>query len=66
MEQRIGTCSLCGGNVVGFVGAWLAVVPPPPPKCTSCGAVAAGDIIQMARPGQIGTSYGLSDTTVKK
>lgn len=35
MHQRIGTCSLCGGDVVGFRGAWGATIPPPPDKCSS-------------------------------
>lgn len=50
MEQRIGSCSLCGGDVVGYVGAWMSVNPPPPPKCVSCGAVVANDVIDMVRP----------------
>ena len=37
----IGSCSICGGDVVA-VGArgWWSVAPPPPPTCRSCGAVA--------------------------
>lgn len=50
MNQRIGSCSLCGGDVVGYVGAWHSITPPPPPTCTLCGAKAAADVIQMARP----------------
>lgn len=38
-EQRIGECSLCGGDVMGHVGAWWSTEPPPPPECTTCGAV---------------------------
>jgi hypothetical protein len=48
MEQSIGSCSLCGGDVVGHVGAWWSVLPPPPARCTSCGARAAtGPVIPM-------------------
>jgi hypothetical protein len=41
MDQVIGECSQCGGNVAGYVGPWMGVVPPPPPSCQSCGAVSA-------------------------
>lgn len=50
MNQRVGTCSLCGGDVVGFRGAWGAIVPPPPDKCSRCGAVRADDVVPMVRP----------------
>lgn len=53
MNNRVGTCSLCGGDVVGFRGIWMSVCPPPPDKCTSCGAVAASDVIPMFRPGSV-------------
>jgi len=49
MEQRIGSCSLCGGDVLGFVGVWMATVPPPPPRCSGCGARPAADVIQMVK-----------------
>lgn len=49
-EQRIGTCSLCGGDVRGYVGAWWGITPPPPAKCVSCNAVVATDVIPMVRP----------------
>lgn len=51
MEQRKGTCSLCGGDVMGHEGPWHGVTPPPPDRCTGCGAVRAEDIIPMQRPG---------------
>lgn len=49
MNQRIGTCSLCGGDVMGWRGAWFSVNPPPPPKCANCGAVpkVSSDVIEM-------------------
>ena len=47
MLQRVGTCSLCGGDVMGVRGAWWSVLPPPPDECSSCGAVARRDIIDM-------------------
>lgn len=48
-EQRVGTCSLCGGNVYGTQGAYWSILPPPPDHCVDCGAVAAGqsDVIPM-------------------
>ena len=52
--QHVGTCSLCGGDVMGVRGAWWSVSPPPPDTCSGCGAMASTDIIQMyprpARP----------------
>ncbi len=48
MNQVIGCCSLCGGDVVGHAGPWLGVIPPPRAKCTSCGAMEArGPVIPM-------------------
>lgn len=49
--KRVGTCSLCGGPVLGIRGPWYGVNPPPPDTCKRCGAVAASDMIQMVRPG---------------
>lgn len=46
-ENRVGTCSICGGSVTGVRGAWYSVSPPPPDKCSQCGAVARSDIIEM-------------------
>ena len=51
MHQRVGTCSLCGGDVYGYRGAWYAFIPPPPDKCSQCGAVRAEDVIEMRRIG---------------
>lgn len=52
MSQRVGTCSICGGDVYGHRGAWSATVPPPPDTCRKCGAVSKSDIIKMyPRPG---------------
>lgn len=42
MNQCIGVCSICGGQVMSYVGAWMAITPPPPPTCSQCGAIAAG------------------------
>ena len=48
MMQRIGTCSLCDGDVMGYHGAWGSIFRPPPPTCAQCGAVARrGDVIRM-------------------
>lgn len=41
MRTVIGTCSLCGGDVVGHSGVWMATIPPPPARCSSCGATEA-------------------------
>lgn len=52
-DQVIGRCSICGGEVVGHTGAWWATIPPPPAKCSSCGAVEArGPIIPMVPAGR--------------
>jgi len=52
MEQRVGTCSICGGDVMGIRGGWWSILPPPPDECAGCGAVAGGDVIPMTpRPG---------------
>ena len=47
MRQRVGTCSLCGGDVMGVRGAYWSTLPPPPDECASCGAMAASDVIPM-------------------
>lgn len=62
MMVRIGTCSLCGSDVLGFQGAWMSVTPPPPPRCSGCGAVAAADVIQMAPAPQRTTPYRYETT----
>lgn len=49
-DQRVGSCSLCGGDVMGHRGTWMAVGPPPPDRCSSCGAVRGDDVIPMRRP----------------
>lgn len=50
-RARIGTCSLCGGDVIGHRGAWWAVIPPPADQCSRCGALRADadDVIPMRR-----------------
>ena len=45
--KLVGTCSICGGDVMGVRGGWTSVLPPPPDECSSCGAVAGTDIIGM-------------------
>ena len=47
MTQRVGTCSICGGDVIGLRGGWWSVNPPPPDECSNCGARAAWDVIPM-------------------
>lgn len=51
MEAPVGTCSICGGEVVKHVGAWHAVVPPRG-RCTSCGGVEASGPVVPMRPAQ--------------
>ena len=46
-DQRVGTCSICGGTVVGFRGAWHGTIPPHPDRCITCGAVRSEDVIKM-------------------
>jgi hypothetical protein len=38
--EVIGKCSICGGDVEGFVGPWYGTTPPRA-HCRSCGAVEA-------------------------
>lgn len=45
----IGTCSICGGDVVAHDGAWYGVCPPPPPQCQRCGARPKAPMIEMDR-----------------
>lgn len=67
MEQRIGTCSLCGGSVVGWNGAWYGVNPPPAPRCTKCGAFTRSDVIEMVRPGlPITGTYATDNFKIQK
>jgi hypothetical protein len=49
MMNCLGTCSLCGGRVMAFEGVWGSVLPPPPPRCESCGGTVAayGPVIPM-------------------
>ncbi len=46
-EQRIGSCSICGGDVVAWVGPWMGLNPPPRPHCTLCNATARTDVVPM-------------------
>ena len=46
---RVGSCSLCGGDVMAHVGPWWSINPPPPAKCSGCGAVSASDVVPMIR-----------------
>jgi hypothetical protein len=54
MYTVIGSCSLCGGNVMGFTGPWFGVIPPRA-YCANCGATEATNktVIPMEMPGQI-------------
>jgi hypothetical protein len=58
MNQRVGTCDNCGGDVMGYRGAWMGVVPPPPDQCSSCGAVRADDIIKMTKTSKQDSYFG--------
>ena len=46
-QQRIGRCSICGGDVVLPI-VWMAIVPPHA-SCSRCGAVesASGPVVPM-------------------
>ena len=48
--RRIGSCSLCGGDVVTPEG-WMSILPPKP-TCRKCGATAkpSGPVIPMEAP----------------
>ena len=47
MKQRVGTCSICGGDVIGYRRLWQSMSPPPTDTCAQCGAVRREDIIEM-------------------
>lgn len=47
MLTRVGICSQCGGDVVGYRGSWHSISPPPPDQCSQCGAYRAGQVIEM-------------------
>lgn len=49
-DQVIGSCSICGGDVVGHVSSWHMVIPPPPARCTRCGAVEVRQPVIPMRP----------------
>lgn len=61
--ERVGQCSLCGGDVVGWRGAWFAIIPPPPDQCSSCGARRAGEVIEMVPSRGGGKTQHWTDTT---
>ena len=44
MHQRVGTCSICGGDVVRYHASFP---PYSPDRCLGCGAVPKGDVIEM-------------------
>ena len=46
-QQRVGTCSICGGDVMGVRGVWMSTEPPLTDTCARCGAVSCTDIILM-------------------
>lgn len=53
--EKIGKCSLCGGTVFGFVGAYFGK--PPPSHCVSCGATSErtpNDVIPMYKGNELG------------
>lgn len=50
MMQKVGICSNCGGDVMGYRGAWMAVIPPPPDECSKCGATRKENVIEMSHP----------------
>lgn len=62
MNQKIGTCSLCGGCVVGPT-VWHGINQPPV-WCETCGATGAdhGPVIKMTRLPRSITSTG---TTIR-
>lgn len=54
MYTVIGSCSLCGGNVLGFTGPWFGTNPPSA-YCSKCGAVEARskNVIPMEKPNKV-------------
>jgi len=58
-HRRIGSCSLCGGDVVIPEG-WMSILPPRP-TCRKCHATAkpSGPVIPMEAPAQRSAPYWL-------
>ncbi len=49
MDTPVGTCSLCGGTVTLFTGAWGGINPPVP-TCSRCRATPILPVMQMGNP----------------
>ena len=64
MEERVGTCSACGGDVIGYRGAWWGISPPPGDQCARCGAVRADDVIEMRPARRAPNVVTTSDITI--
>lgn len=64
MYRTIGTCSICGGDVIEFIGPWHSITEPPEPNCSRCGAVKRKNIIQMEAPKL--TNFNMTFTTTTK
>ena len=47
MTHRVGTCSICGGDVMGNRYLW-SIDPPALDECASCYAVRPLDILTMS------------------
>lgn len=63
MRERVGTCSICGGDVIGYRGAWQSVLPAPPDECRACGAVAAAQSDAIPMTPRLPRPQTRSDTT---
>lgn len=63
MATRLGSCSICGGEVMAVDSwEWFSTEPLPPPTCRSCGAVTAAsqrDVIPMVPVPAVGPLPGL-------
>ncbi len=63
MQQHVGICSLCGGSVTGYRGAWHSILPPPPDTCPRCGAVRDdGTVIPMRAPSPVAQQWRMVTT----
>lgn len=65
-ETVIGSCSICGGDVVKYMGVWMSILPPPPATCRDCGATESrGPVIPMVSPSGRRERYIATNDTTK-
>lgn len=64
MNHRIGSCSLCGGDVNVFTGPYFGA--PPPPTCAKCHAVRDQRAQLLQQSGNLCMQLGLNTSEVQE